>query len=66
MSHVVPRMVQGFKGQDPLHILGEEVRFVTTPNGGDLARGIVTGNAASDARNEDFTSPRPRARPFSS
>ena len=55
MSHVVPDLVQKvFKGQDPLHILGEgnQVRHYTY--GGDLARGIVLSLNHPDALNNDF------------
>lgn len=55
MSHVVPDLVQKiFKGQDPLHILGEgnQVRHYTY--GGDLARGIVLSLDHPAARNNDF------------
>lgn len=55
MSHVVPDLVQKvFKGQDPLHILGDgsQVRHYTY--GGDLARGIVLAMEHPDALNEDF------------
>ena len=51
MSHVVPDLVQKvLKGQDPLHILGdgEQIRHYTY--GGDLARGIVTGDGAPGRR----------------
>ena len=55
MSHVVPDLVQKvFKGQDPLHILGEgdQVRHYTY--GGDLARGIVLSLDHPGALNNDF------------
>jgi nucleoside-diphosphate-sugar epimerase len=55
MSHVVPDLVQKiFKGQDPLHILGDgnQVRHYTY--GGDLANGIVTAMEHPNANNEDF------------
>ena len=55
MSHVVPDLVQKvFKGQDPLHILGDgnQVRHYTY--GGDLAKGIVTAMEHPDAVGEDF------------
>jgi nucleoside-diphosphate-sugar epimerase len=55
MSHVVPDLVQKvFKGQDPLHILGngEQVRHYTY--GGDLARGIVMSLDNPAALNNDF------------
>jgi nucleoside-diphosphate-sugar epimerase len=55
MSHVVPDIVQKiFKGQDPLHILGEgnQVRHYTY--GGDLARGIRTCIEHPKALNQDF------------
>jgi UDP-glucose 4-epimerase len=55
MSHVVPDLVQKvFKGQDPLHVLGDgsQVRHYTY--GGDLARGIVDGVEHPAALNDDF------------
>jgi nucleoside-diphosphate-sugar epimerase len=55
MSHVVPDLVQKvYKGQDPLHVLGDgsQVRHYTY--GGDLARGIVEGMENPAALNEDF------------
>lgn len=55
MSHVVPDLVQKvFKGQDPLHILGDgsQVRHYTY--GGDLARGIRVCMEHDKAWNEDF------------
>jgi UDP-glucose 4-epimerase len=55
MSHVVPDLVQKvFKGQDPLHILGDgnQVRHYTY--GADLAKGIVTAMEHPAARNDDF------------
>jgi UDP-glucose 4-epimerase len=55
MSHVVPDLVQKvFKGQDPLHILGEgsQVRHYTY--GGDLARGIVECVESDKTVNDDF------------
>ncbi|MEO6116233.1 MAG: NAD(P)-dependent oxidoreductase, partial [Pseudolysinimonas sp.] len=55
MSHVVPDLVQKvFKGQDPLHILGngDQVRHYTY--GGDLARGIVATLDHPAALNNDF------------
>ena len=55
MSHVVPDLVQKvFKGQDPLHILGEgnQVRHYTY--GGDLARGIVDCVESDATINDDF------------
>jgi nucleoside-diphosphate-sugar epimerase len=55
MSHVVPDLVQKiFKGQDPLHVLGDgsQVRHYTY--GGDLARGIVDAVEHPDAVNDDF------------
>jgi len=55
MSHVVPDLVQKvYKGQDPLHILGEGNQIRHYTYGGDLAEGIVTAMAHPDARNEDF------------
>ncbi len=55
MSHVVPDLVQKvYKGQDPLHILGNgnQVRHYTY--GGDLARGIRLCVEKEQAVNEDF------------
>lgn len=55
MSHVVPDLVaKVFKGQDPLHILGEgnQVRHYTY--GGDLAHGIRLAIESPKAINEDF------------
>jgi UDP-glucose 4-epimerase len=55
MSHVVPDLVQKvFKGQDPLHILGngDQIRHYTY--GGDLAVGIIAAMEHPDALNEDF------------
>jgi nucleoside-diphosphate-sugar epimerase len=55
MSHVVPDLVQKvFKGQDPLHVLGDgsQVRHYTY--GGDLARGIVDAVEHPAALNDDF------------
>ena len=55
MSHVVPDLVQKvFKGQDPLHILGDgsQVRHYTY--GGDLARGIRLAIESPAALNTDF------------
>lgn len=55
MSHVVPDLVQKvFKGQDPLHILGDgnQVRHYTY--GADLAKGIRACIENPKALNEDF------------
>jgi UDP-glucose 4-epimerase len=55
MSHVLPDLVQKvFKGQDPLHILGDgnQVRHYTY--GGDLARGIRICVEHPAALNDDF------------
>ncbi len=55
MSHVVPDLVQKvFKGQDPLHILGDGTQVRHYTYGGDLARGIVTAMEHPAALNEDF------------
>jgi UDP-glucose 4-epimerase len=55
MSHVVPDLVQKvFKGQDPLHVLGEGNQIRHYTYGGDLARGIVDAMEHPDALNEDF------------
>ena len=53
--HVVPDLVlKVFKGQDPLHILGEgnQVRHYTY--GGDLAHGIRLAMESPEAINDDF------------
>jgi UDP-glucose 4-epimerase len=55
LSHVVPDLVlKVFKGQDPLHILGEgnQVRHYTY--GGDLAHGIRLAMESPKAVNDDF------------
>jgi nucleoside-diphosphate-sugar epimerase len=55
MSHVVPDLIQKvFKGQDPLHLLGDgrQVRHYTY--GGDLARGMRLCIEKPEAVNEDF------------
>ena len=55
MSHVVPDLVQKiFKGQDPLHILGDgsQVRHYTYA--GDLARGMRVCVEDERAINDDF------------
>jgi nucleoside-diphosphate-sugar epimerase len=55
MSHVVPDLVQKvFKGQDPMHILGDGNQIRHYTYGGDLARGIVTAMEHPAALNEDF------------
>ncbi|MBM3657975.1 MAG: NAD(P)-dependent oxidoreductase [Actinobacteria bacterium] len=55
MSHVVPDLVQKvYKGQDPLHILGEGNQIRHYTYGGDLAKGIVTAMQHPAARNDDF------------
>ena len=55
MSHVVPDLVQKiFKGQDPLHILGDGSQIRHYTYGGDLARGIATCIFHERAMNEDF------------
>ncbi len=55
MSHVVPDLVQKiFKGQDPLHILGDGSQIRHYTYGGDLAQGIVTAMEHPDALNDDF------------
>jgi len=55
MSHVVPDLVQKvFKGQDPLHILGDGSQIRHYTYGGDLAEGIVTAMEHPDALNDDF------------
>ncbi len=55
MSHVVPDLVQKiFKGQDPLHLLGDgsQVRHYTYA--GDLARGMRVCVEDERALNDDF------------
>ena len=55
MSHVVPDLIQKiFKGQDPLHILGDgkQVRHYTY--GGDLAKGIRVCIEHPAATNQSF------------
>lgn len=55
MSHVVPDLVQKvYKGQDPLHILGEGNQIRHYTYGGDLAKGIVAAMEHPAAVNEDF------------
>jgi len=55
MSHVVPDLVQKiYKGQDPLHILGEGHQIRHYTYGGDLAEGIVVAMEHPAALNEDF------------
>jgi UDP-glucose 4-epimerase len=55
MSHVVPDIVQKvFKGQDPLHILGDGQQIRHYTYGGDLARGIVMAMESPSALNDDF------------
>ncbi|MDE7131971.1 MAG: NAD(P)-dependent oxidoreductase [Lachnospiraceae bacterium] len=55
MSHVVPDIIQKvYKGQNPLHILGngEQIRHYTY--GGDLAKGIRLCIESDRVYNEDF------------
>jgi UDP-glucose 4-epimerase len=62
MSHVVPDLVaKVFKGQDPLHILGDggQVRHYTY--GGDLAHGIRLAMESPKAINEDFNLSTPQS-----
>ena len=55
MSHVVPDLVQKvYKGQDPLHILGQGNQIRHYTYGGDLARGIRFCVEKDEAINEDF------------
>ncbi|MDD6827113.1 MAG: NAD(P)-dependent oxidoreductase, partial [Oscillospiraceae bacterium] len=55
MSHVVPDIVQKvYKGQDPLHILGNGNQIRHYTYGGDLARGIRMCIESDKAINEDF------------
>lgn len=55
MSHVVPDLVQKvFKGQDPVHLLGDGTQVRHYTYGGDLARGIVEAMGNPAALNDDF------------
>jgi len=55
MSHVVPDLVQKiFKGQDPLHILGNGNQIRHYTYAGDLARGIRMCIEHPNAVNESF------------
>ncbi|MDE7311625.1 MAG: NAD(P)-dependent oxidoreductase [Eubacterium sp.] len=55
MSHVVPDLVQKvYKGQDPLHILGNGNQIRHYTYGGDLAKGIRLCVEKEEAVNEDF------------
>ncbi|WP_026521611.1 NAD-dependent epimerase/dehydratase family protein [Butyrivibrio sp. VCB2001] len=55
MSHVVPDIIQKvYKGQDPLHILGDGNQIRHYTYGGDLARGIRLCVESEKATNEDF------------
>lgn len=55
MSHVVPDLIQKvYKGQDPLHILGQGNQIRHYTYGGDLARGIRLCIEKDEAINEDF------------
>jgi nucleoside-diphosphate-sugar epimerase len=55
MSHVVPDIVQKvFKGQDPLHILGDGRQLRHYTYGGDLAEGVRRCIESEKAINEDF------------
>jgi nucleoside-diphosphate-sugar epimerase len=55
MSHVVPDLVQKvWKGQDPLHLLGDGTQVRHYTYGADLARGIVTAMEHPDALDDDF------------
>lgn len=55
MSHVVPDLVYKiFKGQDPVHILGDGKQIRHFTYGGDIALGIVKAIFSPKAINEDF------------
>jgi UDP-glucose 4-epimerase len=55
MSHVVPDLVQKvFRGQDPLHLLGDGTQVRHYTYGGDLARGIAMAMESPAAQNDDF------------
>lgn len=55
LSHVVPDLIQKvFKGQDPLHILGDGMQIRHYTYGGDLAEGIIRCIESENATNEDF------------
>ena len=55
MSHVVPDLAQKiFKGQDPLHILGDGNQIRHYTYAGDLAKGIRVCMEHPAAVNEDF------------
>lgn len=55
MSHVVPDLAQKvFKGQDPIHILGDGSQIRHYTYGGDLAKGIVRAMESEKALLEDF------------
>ncbi len=55
MSHVVPDLIQKvYKGQDPLHILGNGNQIRHYTYGGDLAKGIRMCIESEKAINEDF------------
>lgn len=55
MSHVVPDLVQKiFKGQDPLHILGDGNQIRHYTYGGDLAKGIRLCIEKKEVLNQDF------------
>jgi UDP-glucose 4-epimerase len=55
LSHVVPDLtLKVFKGQDPLHILGDGSQIRHYTYGGDLAHGIRLAMESPKAMNEDF------------
>lgn len=55
MSHVVPDLIQKvYKGQEPLHILGEGNQIRHYTYGGDLAHGIRLCVESDKAVNNDF------------
>lgn len=55
MSHVVPDLIQKiYKGQDPLHILGDGSQIRHYTYGADLADGIATAMSHPAALNDDF------------
>lgn len=54
-SHVVPDIIQKiYKGQDPLHILGDGTQIRHYTYGGDIAKGIYECIFNSNAMNQDF------------
>jgi len=54
-SHVIPDLIQKiYKGQDPLHILGNGTQIRAYTYGGDVADGIYECIFHPSAENEDF------------